>query len=58
MLKGVCPKCGKIYYGWALMNPIHQTCQGCGSQLEIKNMGDKASDLSRQIAVEQATHTA
>jgi hypothetical protein len=25
-LKGVCPKCGVTYYGWALDNPNNQRC--------------------------------
>jgi len=30
-----CPKCGKHYYGWATLDPEHQTCPECGSKLEI-----------------------
>ena len=35
MIKGICPKCGASYYGWALENPLHQKCEYCGSGLEI-----------------------
>lgn len=35
MLKGVCPKCGKKYYGWALQEPQHQHCDVCGTLLII-----------------------
>ena len=35
MLKGTCPQCGSVYYGWALKNPEHQDCIKCGSWLEI-----------------------
>jgi hypothetical protein len=34
-MKGVCPKCGAIYAGWALNNPKEQICGHCGSGLEI-----------------------
>lgn len=34
MLKGICPKCGKVFYGWALQNPEHQHCE-CGALLLI-----------------------
>ncbi len=30
-----CPKCGKHYHGWALLNPERQTCPKCGTKLEI-----------------------
>jgi len=33
MLKGTCPKCGKVVYGWALQEPNYQLCNGCGMQL-------------------------
>jgi hypothetical protein len=36
-LKGVCPKCGKAYYGWALGNPNNQRCEGCKMDLVITN---------------------
>ena len=35
MLKGVCPKCKKVYYGWALTTPKHQRCDQCGTKLKI-----------------------
>ena len=35
MLKGKCPKCGKVYYGWALKAPRNQFCNICGLGLEI-----------------------
>ena len=34
-MKGVCPKCGTSYAGWALNNPKEQICGHCGSGLEI-----------------------
>ena len=37
MLKGKCPKCGKIYYGYALRSPRNQTCNICGVGLKITN---------------------
>jgi transcription initiation factor IIE alpha subunit len=38
-IKGICPKCGARYYGWALANPAKQKCERCGSDLEITESG-------------------
>jgi transcription initiation factor IIE alpha subunit len=38
-LKGVCPKCGASYYGWALRNPGEPKCDRCGSDLKISENG-------------------
>jgi len=37
MLKGTCPnpKCGKVYYGWALCQG-QQICDKCGATLIIE----------------------
>ena len=35
MLKGICPECGKVFFGWALQNPEHQHCELCGALLVI-----------------------
>jgi hypothetical protein len=35
--EGICPRCGIRYEGWALLNPIYQTCPSCGVNLEIRN---------------------
>ena len=35
MLKGKCPKCGKIFYGYALKIPRNQICGQCGVGLRI-----------------------
>jgi uncharacterized OB-fold protein len=40
VMKGICPKCGAIYYGWALNNPKEQLCGHCGSGLEIFRQGE------------------
>ena len=40
MLEGKCPQCGQQYFGLALANPRYQTCDRCGTGLEIKD-GDK-----------------
>ena len=39
MLEGKCPKCGRCFIGWALLNPRHQTCPKCGVGLEITEGG-------------------
>jgi len=36
-MKGICPKCGARYYGWALENPLRRKCRKCGSALEIQD---------------------
>ena len=38
-MKGTCPQCGAIYYGWALANPTEQKCGRCESLLEINRVG-------------------
>jgi transcription initiation factor IIE alpha subunit len=38
-LKGICPKCGVRYFGWALADPSKQKCDKCGSDLEIAESG-------------------
>ena len=37
VLKGKCPECGAIYYGWALRFPRNQMCENCGVGLEISD---------------------
>jgi uncharacterized protein (DUF983 family) len=34
-MKGICPKCGTIYAGWALNNPKEQKCGRCSCALEL-----------------------
>jgi uncharacterized OB-fold protein len=41
MPEGKCPKCGAHYYGWALTLPRQQTCDKCGTALEIIEDGRK-----------------
>jgi|WetSurMetagenome_2_1015567.scaffolds.fasta_scaffold318754_1 hypothetical protein len=36
MLEGVCPKCGAIYRGCNLKSSWFQTCDRCGSEIDIK----------------------
>ncbi len=48
MLKGLCPKCGLVCYGWILKNPSHQNCRECGTGLEIRESdgdGDERKSL-------------
>ena len=37
MLEGRCLKCGRHYFGWALLWPQHQMCTQCGVGLQIKD---------------------
>jgi len=39
MIEGRCPKCGKRYYGWALLKPRNQSCAECGTALLITEDG-------------------
>jgi hypothetical protein len=41
MIEGKCPKCGKTYYGWALLDPRHQSCLECKVGLLITEDGKK-----------------
>jgi uncharacterized OB-fold protein len=47
-MKGKCPRCGAIYYGWALGNPLHQRCEQCGGSLEISE-GEICSGTSYPV---------
>ena len=37
--QGRCPKCGAVFYGWALRSPRNQMCERCGTGLEISDEG-------------------
>ncbi|MFC1892774.1 hypothetical protein ACFLYR_01880 [Chloroflexota bacterium] len=39
MPQAKCSRCGAFYHGWALLNPRHQICSGCGAKLEITHGG-------------------
>jgi hypothetical protein len=41
MIEGVCPQCGIKFYGWALLQPQHQSCPNCGIGLLITEDGKK-----------------
>jgi hypothetical protein len=41
MIEGNCPKCGKQYWGWSLLNPRFQSCTKCGTGLLILEDGKK-----------------
>jgi hypothetical protein len=34
-IKGICPRCGTTYYGWALNEPVEHKCEHCGINLAI-----------------------
>jgi transcription initiation factor IIE alpha subunit len=44
VIEGRCPKCGIRYYGWALLNPKHQTCPDCDIMLQIKDSNGTVSE--------------
>ena len=41
MIAGMCPRCGRRYYGWSLREPLNQSCAICGTGLLITEDGDK-----------------
>ena len=41
MIEGRCPKCGRKYYGWILMQPRNQSCTHCGVELLITEDGGR-----------------
>jgi uncharacterized protein (DUF983 family) len=53
-MKGVCPKCGKVYYGWALANPEVQRCGECGSVLVTQR--DAAAPRAGSALMRAAMH--
>ena len=43
MLKGICPGCEKVYWGWALILEENTWCE-CGDRLEITKEGKGKND--------------
>jgi ribosomal protein S27AE len=41
VIEGICPKCGRRSYGWALLQPRNQSCPKCGAGLLITEDGKK-----------------
>jgi hypothetical protein len=41
MIEGRCPNCGRLYYGWVLLQQRHQSCTKCGVGLLITEDGKK-----------------
>jgi hypothetical protein len=41
MIEGICPKCGRRYYGWVLLQPRNHSCSNCGIGLLITEDGKK-----------------
>lgn len=39
MIEGRCPKCGRVYYGWILLQQRNQICTICGEELLITEDG-------------------
>lgn len=48
MLKGICPKCGREYYGWALQNEQHHGCGQCGGRLHVVQESSAIKRLTGQ----------
>ena len=51
-LKGVCPKCGITYYGWALEEPNNQRCEKCKTDLVITSDGMVQNQKNDTDAIE------
>lgn len=47
MLKGVCSKCGRVFYGWALQEREHQRCS-CGAELVVFEEGMDKTEEGRR----------
>ena len=41
MIEGKCYNCGRVYYGWSLLQPRNQSCPLCGIGLLITEDGKK-----------------
>jgi hypothetical protein len=44
-----CGRCGVLYYGWALLNPQHQTCL-CGGRLQMLEGGQARRETQIGLA--------
>jgi ssDNA-binding Zn-finger/Zn-ribbon topoisomerase 1 len=44
MIEGICPKCSRQYWGWALAQPRYQSCAKCGAGLIIYEDGRRIID--------------
>ncbi len=49
MPEAKCGRCGVHYYGWALLNPQHQTCL-CGGRLQIVEGGQARKETQIRLA--------
>ena len=50
---GTCPKCGAVYYGWALLNEEEQNCEKCGTKLNITEHNPKPKTTARSEVIER-----
>ena len=57
MIEGKCPKCGKTYYGWALLDPRHQSCLECKVGLLITEDGKKTVQGHSPFTAEEYKNT-
>jgi len=53
MIEGKCYKCGRVYYGWALLEPRNQSCPQCGIGLLITEDGKKTIHGYSPFAAEE-----
>ena len=53
--EGRCPVCQICYQGWALLNPLCQTCPSCGVPLVIVDSEGKLVANGAAPSLEQST---
>ena len=53
MIEGICPKCGRRFYGWALLQPCNQSCPKCVTGILITEDGKKTIQGYSPFAAEE-----
>ena len=53
MIEGKCPKCGRKYFGWLLVQPRNQWCRVCGVSLLISEDGKNFTEGYSPFSAEE-----
>ena len=48
MPQGICNRCGKKHYGWALQQPEHRVCD-CGGEIQLTTNPTPATCCDKEL---------